>query len=724
MNRTARMAWIGAAICTAGLGCAHFLETQTVARFAAALEKQDLKSAQSASTDEFNRKALRHAKALEDMQVLNLPDGKVSVVKVRDVKRDGEITGKDVTVEVGKRKRKLLYQLVKDRKTGKWLVDDIRIKQQRRGATVAKPLTEQMDLLITVREFLEGWDGGRRSDIVKVVTPKLGKELQSLPAGALLKLAREVVGKRDTVGTLRPKAELDGDAAIVTLPRKRGKMVLAFRRLDGRWKVTDVAVESRGGKHHLPSLLKKAVVIRTADGFLNAYGNDDRRQLARVCTPRFYGESLKYANVSELPLQSPGETKPELEVTIEKTRAVYTVKEPHRWLRVALVLTDQSDNPDAPTEYLVEDVAVYDLHSRRETRVSSFFTAQVKAQLFADALARRNLTVLDKTSTGDFRRRVWADLDASLLRTLPVLDLDRPRLTIEDTDYRGSVTEVHGRQNGRDVTYVLHDRQGVVKVDDVLVLEYGKPRSLKTTLELLLPIRKFAAGIAGDDIRALQRNSSNHFTRMVWKQTRAVPRAGRSAPRYLERPIEGIARNGQEVIVTLGDERQGAKVLLVNEHTKYVVHDAMLIDERSKEPLRLKKALRAELAKSGALLPDPSRVGRNNTLIGPASATRTDELGFDRTAAPATRTRQNQYADPDGSQVPTTHTARRYDPIDSRISGIPAITVDPQGAAFQDDRPSKRDAGRSGHAARRTQVPAAELDKLLQDLPAGRYGRR
>lgn len=724
MKPTARMAWIGTVLCTTGLGCAHFLETQTVAKFAAALEKQDLKSLKSASTDDFRRRALRHDKALEDIDTLNLPDGDVSVTKVHDVKRDGNVVQKDVTVEVGKRKRKLLYTLQKDPKSGKWLVDDITVRQQHRGATVVKPVTEQMDLLITVREFVEAWDGGRREEILKVVTPKLADELKALPAPALAGLAKDLVGKRDKGRTLKPKAEIDKDNAIVTLPRAKGKLVLGFRKVAGRWRVADASVETAGSDKNVPSLLKKAVVIRTAHEFLTAYGQNDRRQLQAVCTPKFYRESLRYGDLRDMPLETHPGGRPDLDVTVDRTRAVYTVKQPTRWLRVALVLADKADRPESRTKFLVEDVAVYDLRNRRETRVSSFFTARVKAQLFAEALARRNLTMVEKLSTGDFRRRVWDNLDARLMRSLPLMGLDRAGLTISATDFRGSVTEVHGRQGNDDVTYVLHERNGVVTVNDVQLLEYGKPQSLKTTLEITLPIHKFAAAIARNDVRSLQRNSSAHFTRMVWKQTRSVPYAGRNAERYLLRPLAGITRNGQDVIVTLGDEKQGAKVLLTNENSRYLVHDVILTDARSSKPFHLKQELRAELARSGALLPDPGKIGRNNTLIPAGSKRPTDLLGFEqlRTGVQnAAANRPSEYAD---AGLSAGYSARRYDPRSDAPSQSGrrsrAIAVDPQGAAFRDSTASRR-ASRSD---RQSRVSSNPVDELMENLPARRFGRR
>ena len=615
MAGTTRVVWLGTALSLAGMGCTHFIESRTVAKFADALEKKDLSIAKSRSTEEFNRKALRHAKALDDFEILHLPSGSISVVKVVN----DSPTEKSVTVEVGKKKRQLLYKLVKDEKSGDWKVDDIFRRQKQRGAP-NPPVTEQMDLLLTVREFLESWDGGGRERILSVVTPELAKELGGLSRPALAQLAAQVVGKQPAGKKLRPKAELDGADAIVTLPRSTGKMILVFRLQDDKWKVADVAVESRKDKNHLPSLLKKAVVIRTAHRFLKAYAAGDRRELEKNCTQKFYRESLASSDLALMPLHSRPESITDFEVTQDETRANYLIKERHRWVRIAMLRSDNKRaDADSPTEYLVEDVAIHRLKTKQEIRLSSFFTARAIAQLFAEGVATRNLTLLRKISSGDFRRRVWDKADDEMMKSLPMLGLTDHRLTIEATDFDGAVTEVHVRQGGQDATYLLRDDQGRVRVDDVHVLKFGRPQSLKSTMEVAVPILRFARAIQKGDIASLQRNSSKDFNRLIWKQARVVPPSGLVVPGYLRQPITAVHPNGDEIIVTLGDDQLGAKVLLVSESSHFVVDDIMLIaGPLPRQRAKLKHRLRTEMANSITTLPGLSAAQkRNSTLIRP-----------------------------------------------------------------------------------------------------------
>lgn len=708
MARIAAVAGVGLALGLFGAGCAHFFEAQTVNKFAEALEKKDVDLAKSEATEDFNRKALRHTKALDDFEVLHLPEGKASVVKVEDESP----TVKRVTVEVGKKKRRLLYKLVKDDKSGRWLVDDIYVKQIRKGATITEPVTKQMDLLLTVREFLDAWDGGGRRPILKVVTPELGSELRALPEPALKQLTRQVVGKHSRNKKLRPKAEMNGAAAIVSLPRANGKMVLALRLRDGKWKVADVAVEARRSKDHLPSLLKKAVVMRTAHDFLAAYAAGNRPVLEKLTTRKFYRETLSSSDLSLMPLQTPATTKAEFEVTLEKTRANYLVKEPKRWVRIALVPLDRKADAQAPTEYLVEDVAVHKLGTKQEIRLSSFFTGRVKAKLFAAALARRDVSVLTKLSTGDFRRRVWDDVDPGMGRALPLPGLADPRFKVDWVDFAGAVTELNGRQGRQDVTYVLRERHGQVLVDDVRVLKFGKPTSLKGSLELAIPILKFAAALRKSDIATLQRISSEDFNRLIWRQARAVPPSGSVVSPYLMGPIGSVVRNGDETFVTVGSSQHGAKVKLAKQNGRYVVDDVLLIaGSLPSQQAKLKQRMRTEMANAITRQTSTSRSRRANvTMIRPTRRPKPNLSGFGRTPEPAMGPADDvsgslldlplnaSGALPEPRRSRTRQISARVDPraadpgrdIESRRSSqgrIVDVDVDPHGDAFASEPP-------------------------------------
>lgn len=648
------------------MGCAHLMESRTVAKFSAALDKKDSKLVEAASTEEFHKKALRHAKALDDFQVLNLPDGKINVIKVED---DGP-NRKKVKVEVGERKQKLQYELVRDKKTRKWLVDDIRTPQKRNGLVVARSVTEQMDLLLTAREFLDACAGGERKQILAVTTPELQMALKKLPPKSLAGLAKEVAGSKADQAKFRPKATLDGTAARILLRRKTGDIVMALSQIDGKWKIADVAAESKGGKRHVASLLKKAVVVQATREFLRAYEAGDKKKLAKLCTPKLYSESLDYADLSTFPLPKSSGDNTNFDIALKGDRANAVLPgDQNTMVRITLAAI-KPDDKDARSgnEYRVEDVAIYRLDGKQEVRISSFFVSRAWVKEFAQALAIGDLTVLRKASSVDFNRRVWGMADKNLMRTLPVMGLTTPRVRIETATYHGPVTEVMVRQGNKDATYVLRERQGRVRVDDVKVLEYGKPKSLKAYLELAIPIARFSRGIEERKLAELQQNSSRGLNRLVWMQCREVPSSAGFAPRFLKERISAIDRNGDDYLVTLGDDKHGARVLLVHENSRYVVEDVTLIaGPLPNQRAQLKQKLRLELATST----------RNSQMA------RGDRQAHNMQSPPSTRKVDDQMSDrrkaDQSHRMGVRQAGHRVG--DERASLTP-IQVDPHGTAF------------------------------------------
>lgn len=675
MARTAGVVCLGAALALAAIGCTHLVESRTISKFAEAIENKDAAALKAASTGEFKQKALRHAQALDDLEILSLPDGKISVAKVVEKSP----TEKEVYVHVGDKKRKLLYFLRKDGTSKEWKISDIQVPQQRSGLVESRTVTEQMDLLLTVREFLESWEGGSRSAILETATPELAGVLGELPPQSLARLAKQVVGEHDAKAEHRPKATLDNKVAVVSLPRKTGRMLLKMQQdKDDKWKVADVAAESHADDNHLNSLLKKAVVMRTAERFLAAYAAGDKPALQKLCNSQLYRECLENAaDLTEFPLVPGQAGETSFEITQANGRANFVLKGPKRWTRITLVELREQRAADAPTEFVVEDAAVYHAESRQEVRISSFFVSRAKVQLFASALSAGNITYLKKLSSPNFNNLVWDKAEPELLAEIRDLGLTADRVRIDATDHHGAVTEIHARQGDVDVTYVLRDRDGIVGVDDVQVLKYGQPQSLKSTMELALPIRKFSQAVREGDVASLQRHSSRDFNRLIWKQTRIVPSTGHVVPRYLDHPITSVQRTGDDVIITLGDDRQGAKVLLVNEFSQFVIDDVILVaGQQPDQQARLKQRMRLQLAETGA----------RHT----GTAVRTAEHSQDAS-------RQ------DGG---VEHAAHRVDaPADDELTK--SIAVDPANSAFQ-DAPA---TGAPAEPGRLDQLPADSGDE-------------
>ena len=103
-----------------------------------------------------------------------------------------------------------------------------------------------MDLLLTVREFLEAWDEGNRQEVLQSATPDFKAALAELPPGFLAKMTRHVCQKKTRRSDFKPQAQLDEKTAVVRLARGDGETIATFQLIDDKWLVSDVAIDSKG----------------------------------------------------------------------------------------------------------------------------------------------------------------------------------------------------------------------------------------------------------------------------------------------------------------------------------------------------------------------------------------------------------------------------------------------------------------------------------------------
>ncbi|MCH7687484.1 MAG: hypothetical protein IH899_12510 [Planctomycetes bacterium] len=531
---------------------------------------------------------------MDDFKILRLPEGKTSIVSVQDVSENE----KKVTVEVGEKKQRLRYHLIRDSENGKWVVDDIDIRKKKNGVVATKSVTEQMDLLLTIREFLEAWNqGSSRSEVLFLVTPQLGEVLGELPPAYLAQLTQKVSGEQSNGPRVRPVVKMDRDVAIVELSRSTGKMVMSFRLIDGNWKVSDVAVQGSDEESHIPSVMKMAVALNAATTFLDAYEIGDHQKLQTVCSRKLYRNSLRFANLASVPLLNYSAPDVNYSVTMRDRHVDLELQNSAEIIKIGLVRQDAEADYDSLPQYLVEDVTIYDLNDMQQKRLSSLFTAQAVMQIFAEALAQRNLSMLKHTSTADMNERVWSKLETTNFANYPMPEIDTSIPTVEAIEFHGAIVKIHARQNNRKLTYVLRDRNGEVRVDDILASSSGLPESFKTTLELLIPIRSFAAAIQSSQLDAVQRNSSKDFNGLVWKHVPQVPDVAFAAWEYLQEPMVAVDSVKTHMQVTLGNGHRGAEVTLVKEHGRYVVDEILIVaGTQPEQRAKLKETIRTMVA--------------------------------------------------------------------------------------------------------------------------------
>ncbi|MEO1996696.1 MAG: hypothetical protein ABGZ17_15620, partial [Planctomycetaceae bacterium] len=278
--RSGHVTLLGVCLLCAFVGCGHLLESRAITDFTYAMQEQDLVYLRESTSNDFRQTALRRTEALEDLKILRLPQDPPSIVKVVDISP----TEKQVTVtknpdSKGPKQSQLLYKLTRTDKNSTWVVDDIYIKRKQKGLKVTKSVTEQMDLLLTLRDFLDAWETGGRDDILKVSTPTLSRELGDLPPAYLVQLTRRIVPESQKSTSHRPEAQLDKNVAIVSLPRAEGKLMIVFRLINQHWKVDDIALDPQQADQAVTSVRKMASVMNAALDFLAAYQTGNKQTL-------------------------------------------------------------------------------------------------------------------------------------------------------------------------------------------------------------------------------------------------------------------------------------------------------------------------------------------------------------------------------------------------------------------------------------------------------------
>lgn len=588
-------------------GCANFHETRAIEAFTEALQESNLDELKETTSSRFEQKALRLSESIDDFAVLRLPKGDVEILAVDNIS-DVE---KRVTVTVGNSPQKLRYRLLREVDGRKWVVDDIYLKKKKDGVVSTKPVTELMDLVTTVREFLAAWSGGDQSEILAVATPTLGELLSSLPGPYLDYLADRVIGDRAGQTRVRPEAQMDDDVAVVRLPRKSGQMILSFEKADDRWRVSDLAVESRQDEEHISSVVQFATALKSATRFLDAYSAGDKNALATITTKSFHEHSLEPARLESVPLPDSTEAASrDFQLKLDNGIADFLVPTPTELVKISLARAEADDVATA-TQYLVTDVTLYELDGNEEKRLSALFLSHAMVELFSESLSLRDLQSVRLMSTPDFRRRVWSQpgMDERLLLRLPIPEIENAPPQIKTTVFMGPVTEVTVHQGSRYLVYVLEDSNGQLLVDDVLMPVISRPNSLKTTLESLLPVYRFAEALQAGDRPLLRTLSSRDLNTTVWHATEQIPLIGIQPVKHLQAPLTSMEQSDRQVVLRFGDDHFGAHVLLEREDGQLVVDDIRLISgPEVRQRVDLKQAMKIEIARQrGDRRPQPLR---------------------------------------------------------------------------------------------------------------------
>jgi hypothetical protein len=589
-------ALLGLALLTFATGCTHLAERRVVSAFAESLRKHDLETLIDHSSEEFESRAVQGESTFKAAKMVgDLPEGQFKIVKVTE--SDGK---KNVTVEVGKDKRKMRYCLMRDKKTGKWVVDDVYLNKedQKQNRSFAK----RMAVVLALRDAIEAWEAGDRNLILASAAPEFAQSLSGMEEAQLVSFSKKLVGDVVQETRVLSRDRIGDETAELRLPKVDGELLLSFRKVEGSWKLDDLAVESHRPGQNISSARQVVAAAAAARKFQMAYRGGDKRTLQRVCTERFYDGCLAEADVASVLLPEPPRSRTPggdpLDVRLEASTATFVTTTPKEILKITLIRQAAEQVHDAP-DYRVDDVTIYELASRQDKRLSALFTGQATMYRYSQALATRDFAGLCADASHDFNTRVWKRLEEYDLPQLPLSQFRATRPQIVQTLFKGPLTEMLVDQEEMPVTFVMVDEGGRLVVDDILTPCTTGPESLKGRLELVGPVAAFSKALADSRMTVVREHCSREFSRLAWNHFTSKPEFDIDPTAFLNVPVSQTKAEGDRARVVTGTANRGAIIDLIREQGRFKIDDVTLVTGDSPDAhIGLKRAIRTQLAQS------------------------------------------------------------------------------------------------------------------------------
>ncbi|MEY3173672.1 MAG: hypothetical protein RLZZ436_1586 [Planctomycetota bacterium] len=583
----------------------HGTEQRVLSQFTEALEESNERAFRRAVSTRFEQHALRSEEAFRDLEILKLPKGTLEIVESKKTEAGGYETvakEKDGTT-------RYQFMLVRDPEKKRWVVDDVMLRQQKKGTRSTKSSVELMDLLLTLREFLGAWQAGGREEILSAVSGDLRQTLESLPEPWLEQLSSRIISEYETGTARRPEIQMNETDAVGRIPAKNGFFLVKLRNEDGHWAVADIECRNRRVEHHPGSLLRQARAMSTICGFLDAWSQENLPTLERYTEEKFFNGSLRVGDLSTIPLPAPAHAPEDFEIQSFAGRLTVMIPWDTSYVRLDLVSPEaKSEEQDEPqldksgmtaveVSFRVSDVTLYDRQTSRQTNLRAAFTAPARAMLFMKALADRDLPILRQISSRQLTGEVWSRMEPRLLEQLPLDDVPRGDLKLVENKVLGDSTELQFEAaDGRLLSVTMQDENGNLAVMDV---QYPGPSlevaSLKTQLLLSRPLIEFANAWESGDVESLKTQSSAAFNRLVWSNLGVVPDRFVQLPRTLKSPIRKVDETPDEMRIELGRSRTSAMVRMVREKEVWVV-DEITLTPGTGAAVQLRKSLRDDLA--------------------------------------------------------------------------------------------------------------------------------
>jgi hypothetical protein len=593
------------------------LEDRVITDFVAALDEENIPALRRVVSTDFQQKALRSDDVLRDLEIVKLPSGELEILKV-DEPSDGQrnVIVSDVSGE------KYKFELVRDTETEHWTVNDVLVRQQKKWkkvrSTVTWPTSQVLDLVFSVREYLDAWVSAERGLILSKSSPALASSLESVPPLWLPVITHGISSNYDSSLARKPEAQLNDKSAVVRMPVQGGYLLVSAVQIDNRWLMDDIEIHSKSNSGHPGSVKRQADAVGSLGRFLTGFSSGDKETLQANATSDFYDGTLQFADLSLVSLPSPEVAPSELSIRSFAGRVTIIMPTEREFIRFDLVDPDRDAEKhvargDAPRQFHVDDVVLNDRSRRNERTLGSIFTAPARASLFIAAVQSRDLEMLKQLSTREFNDTVWDQVPADMVSRLTLPSNHFRQMELEGSDVRGNRTDLTFRANdGGIIKCRMVEQIGRLLVDDIQFPNAdNQVTSLRVQSALQIPIVAFTAAWRANDLELLKPTCSTAFDRMALNHFVKFPLDTVHLADRLDTALRSIRVTEERATVSMGlPSSDTAVVHLVQEHEHWVIDD-ISIPHKDGEMLQVRNHLK-EQVKNSMLSLSPTPVRRLN----------------------------------------------------------------------------------------------------------------
>lgn len=582
--------------------------TRTVEQFTAGLEASDYATLRSLASPRFAAAALPDEGSLGTFDLVGLPVGEVTVDEVRETSP----TKREVRCSVGPQSERLMFDLVRSGEQAAWTVDEITMRRGKGKAAVSRTVSEQMELLLTVRDLIRTWqrDDTEANIEAKLATaePLLADSLRTLPAAWQAQLLDEFFG-----GVLRsaPKAKLVDGQARIELSHKNGRLRLLLAQAeddagndagddaevdaDASWRLrTAVLTEGRGDKVER-DLRDEADILDAAGRFITAMESGDLDAAAEAATSTLAGNALKRSDTLGANETYGQMLAAEYALRLAASRTEVTIDRGEVVHQITVRTADESG--ERSVDPLVEEVTTYDGDS--VTRLSATLTLASTIRLFHDSLLAGEIGPLKMLSTTAFDEEVWlqfsraelaAGFGTSRRDVLSRIVLDPLPDAEPEIAWNGPqmvATFRTGPGEGTAIAYELTSSGQETLVDDIRI----DGQSLRVELGSLLVMDQMADALATGDAVAVKDASTPELSQVVWdlQLPEDLPTRLDLMPVLTQIPL-AIDVTPIDTIVTVS----GAKLVLREVGGRLRIGDVIYLDAAGRETTRFATEVRNE----------------------------------------------------------------------------------------------------------------------------------